>query len=59
MYLNWGFLMNDYIQSKKTILRELETMINNKKKGTAAVSVELTLYCELMKRAYLSCSTNN
>ena len=59
MYLNWGFLMNDYIQSKKTILRELETMINNKQKGTAAVSVELTLYCELMKRAYLSCSTNN
>ena len=59
MYLNWGFLMNDYIQNKKTILRELETMINNKQKGTATISVEMNFYCELMKRAYLSCSTNN
>lgn len=51
--------MNDYIQNKKTMLKELETMISKNKSGKAATSVELSLYCELMKRAYLSCSTNN
>lgn len=51
--------MNNYIQNKKTMLKELETMISKKNNGKIGVSVELSLYCEFIKKVYLSGSTNN
>ena len=51
--------MNENIQNKKHQLQELESLIAGKQNFKGINTVEMSLYCEYMKRFYLSCSTNN
>ena len=51
--------MNENIQSKRYLLKELESLLSNANNSTDAVREDLTMYCEYMKSLYLSCSTNN
>lgn len=50
--------MNESLNNKKFILKELESLIKDRT-SNQVVSVDMSLYCEYMKRFYLSCSTNN
>lgn len=56
---NWGQKMNENIQSKKYVLKELESLICNAQSTGITMTEDITVYCEYMKRFYLSCSTNN
>lgn len=51
--------MNDYIQNTKSIKKELEAMLSNRNTIAKEASVDVIMFCELMKQFYLSCSTNN
>ena len=51
--------MNENLQSKKIILKELEALLSDKKPLNIEEENEMFVYCNFMKRFYLSCSTNN
>ena len=51
--------MNENIQNKKFMLKELETLLSNAGKAACATTNDIAVYCEYMKQFYLSCSTNN
>ena len=51
--------MNEYIQNKQIVLKELESLLSGCKTSTMQEDKEIFLYCNYMKKFYLSCSTNN
>ena len=57
---NWGILMNEYIQNTKTMKQELEALLTNSNQGYYnEMTEDVAIFCQIMKQAYLSCSTNN
>ena len=62
MYVIGGKSMNENLQNKQVILKELETLLSGRQNYTYNTEEEndnMAMYCSLMKRFYLSCSTNN
>ncbi|MBQ7450120.1 hypothetical protein IJS77_01785 [bacterium] len=52
--------MNDYVQNKQIVLKELESLISgNKNYQVDEENENMIIYCNYMKCFYLSCSTNN
>ena len=51
--------MNENIQNRHYLLKELESLLSSASNSTVVVREDLTMYCEYMKSFYLSCSTNN
>ena len=51
--------MNENIQNKKIILKELEILLSENHISNREEENEMFIYCNYMKRFYLSCSTNN
>ena len=51
--------MNENIQNKKIVLQELESLLSGKQVSNRESDNEMFIYCNYMKRFYLSCSTNN
>lgn len=51
--------MNNYIQNKQDILKELESLLSGKQITTIKEENEMFVYCNFMKKFFLSCSTNN
>ena len=55
----WGKLMNEYYQNSKVMKQELEALLSGGYKSPEEVPLDIVMFCEMMKQAYLSCSTNN
>lgn len=52
--------MNENLQNKQIVLNELESLLSGKQNNSTQEENEnMIMYCSLMKRFYLSCSTNN
>lgn len=51
--------MNNNIQSKANMLQELESLLAQRSNAKVNSTPDTILYCEYMKRIFLSCSTNN
>ena len=51
--------MNNYIQDKQVILKELEALLSGQYSVTRKEENEMFYYCNYMKKIFLSCSTNN
>ncbi len=52
--------MNDYIQNTKNMRQELEALLTSSNQGkNYEMTEEVIMFCQFMKQAYLSCSTNN
>ena len=51
--------MNEKLQNKQIILKELEILLSENKTSSMQEDKEMFIYCNYMKRFFLSCSTNN
>ena len=51
--------MNENLQNKKVILKELEALLSERQVSNREEDNEMYIYCSYMKKFYLSCSTNN
>ena len=51
--------MNENIQDKQFVLKELETLLSGVQTSSVQEDREIFIYCNYMKKFFLSCSTNN
>lgn len=53
--------MNDFTQNTNVSKKELELLLSNynNENFVKNTPIEMEMFCEMMKRMYLSCSTNN